>query len=133
MKKVAKKKVTKDPHAEEIKRYLGSLSEDFQDRLDGHAKQSERNMGALSEDFQHKVSAIGEQFGGLNTKVDSISKTLEHHGRKLDSHAAMIARVMEDVEEIKSGMREKIDRKEFTKLEKRLVVLETIVYGGRKK
>ncbi len=133
MKKVVKKKVAKDPHTEEIKHYLGSLSEDFQHRLDGYAKQSERNIGALSEDFQHRVSAIGEQFGGLNAKVDNIGKTLEHHGRKLDSHAAMIARVMEDVEEIKSGMREKIDRKEFTKLEKRLVVLETVVYGGKKK
>jgi hypothetical protein len=99
MKKAVKKTVGRkvDEHTEEIKRYIGSVS----------------------EDFQHRVSAIGEQFAGLNSK--------------LDSHAVMIARVMEDVEEIKSGMREKIDRVEFTKLEKRMVMLEAIVFGGKKK
>ena len=40
---------------------------------------------------------------------------------------------MEDVEEIKSGMKEKVDRSEFVKLEKRMVVLETMVFGGGKK
>ena len=120
MKKSVVKKVGRpaDEHTEEIKRYVGSLS----------------------EDFQHKVSVIGEQFDGLNKKIDQINGTLDEHtvrfekiDRKLDSHAQMIARVMEDVEEIKSGMREKVDRSEFAKLEKRLVVLEATVYGGKKK
>lgn len=59
-------------------------------------------------------------------KVDRIDKTVS-------AHTEMIGRIMIDLEEIKSGMREKVDRKEFTKLEKRLVVLETVVYGGVKK
>ncbi len=113
MKKVVKKSVVRkvDEHTDEIKRYIGSVT----------------------ENFQHSVSAIGEQFSGLNDKVDRLAVTLEQHGRKLDSHTVMIARVMEDVEEIKSGMREKVDRAEFVKLEKRLVILEATVYGGKRK
>ena len=102
-------------------------------KIDEHTKEIKRYIGSISEDFQHKVSGIAEQFGGLNKKIDLINDTLAIHGRKLDSHSVMIARVMEDVEEIKSGMHEKIDRKEFSKLEKRLVVLEATVYGGKKK
>ena len=109
-------------------------------KIDEHTKEIKRYIGSISEDFQHKVSAIGEQFGGLNRKIDHVKETLDEHtkkfekiDRKLDSHTVMIARVMEDVEEIKSGMHEKIDRKEFSKLEKRLVVLEATVYGGKKK
>ena len=101
--------------------------------VDEHTKEIKRYIGSISEDFQHKVSGIAEQFGGLNKKLDEHTERFEKMDRKLDSHAVMIARVMEDVEEIKSGMHEKIDRKEFSKLEKRLVVLEATVYGGKKK
>lgn len=102
-------------------------------KSDAHTQEIKRYIGIISEDFQHRVSAIGEQFGGLNNKVDHIVTTLGEHSRKLDSHTIMIGRVMEDVEEIKSGMREKVDRSEFVKLEKRMVVLETTVFGGKKK
>ena len=102
-------------------------------KIDEHTKEIKRYIGSISEDFQHKVSAISEQFGGLNKKLDEHTERFEKMDRKLDSHAVMIARVMIDAEEIKSGMHEKIDRKEFSKLEKRLVVLEATVYGGKKK
>ena len=105
-----------------------------------HTEEIKRYIGSLSEEFQHRVSAIGEQFGGLNTKLDEHGKKLDEHGRKLDTlarkvdgHTLMIGRIMEDVEEIKSGMREKVDRNEFVKLEKRMVVLETTVFGGKKR
>ncbi len=45
----------------------------------------------------------------------------------------MIGRLLIDMEEVKSGMREKIDRKEFTALEKRMVALEALVFGGKTK
>ena len=112
-----------------------------------HNKDMKRYVGSLSEEFQGRVSAIAEQFGGLNKKIDRIAEVQNEHTRKLDqhsqildqhsrtlqSHTMMIGRVMEDVEEIKSGMKEKVDRSEFVKLEKRMVVLETMVFGGGKK
>src|SRR3989344_2904665 len=56
-----------------------------------------RYLGSLSEDFQHKDSAIGEQFGGLNKKLDE-------HGRILDSHTVMIAKLAMDVTEVKEDI-----------------------------
>ena len=102
-------------------------------RVDEHTKEIKRYLGSLSEDFQHKVSAIGEQFSGLNNKIDRIDYRVGNVEKKLDSHTVMIGRIMIDVEEIKSGMREKVDRAEFVKLEKRLVILEATVYGGKRK
>ena len=83
---------------------------------DSHTKEIKHYIGIVVEEFQHRVSAIGEQFLGLN--------------EKLDSHTEMIARLMIDVEEIKVNMREKIGRDEFNKLEIRLVTLESIVLSN---
>ncbi len=96
-----------------------------------------RHMSALAENFGDGISAVTEQFLGLNTKVDSLGQKLENVGtqlsEKLDSHTIILGQLMVDVEEIKSGMREKIDRKEFTALEKRMVALESYVFTGKSK
>ena len=87
--------------------------------LDQHATDIKRYIGAVTEDFQHRVSAIAEQFSGLNDK--------------LDTHTEMIGRLMTDVEEIKVGMNDKVSRNEFNKLESRLVSLESFVFTQRAK
>ena len=87
--------------------------------VDAHTKEIKRYMGALTEHYQHGQAAIAEQFGGLNTK--------------LDAHAQMIARIMVDVEEIKSELRGKSDRSELDKFEKRLIFLEATVFSGKAK
>lgn len=78
------------------------------------------------EDLRSHFKAFGENLNFVREKVESIDKTV-------NSHTEMIGRIMIDVEEIKSGMREKVDRAEFTKLEKRMVMLEAVVFGGMKK
>lgn len=83
--------------------------------LEAHVEDVKRYVDMVSEDFTHKVSAIAEQFLGLN--------------EKLDSHTEMIGRLITDVEEIKVNMREKINRDEFNKLETRLVALESFVFS----
>lgn len=122
---ISKKVISHDPHTEEIKRYIG----------------------AVSENFQHGLSAIGEQFSGLNKKLDEHGTKLDEHGKILgehskilnshteilSSHTEMIGRLMVDVEEIKVNMREKIGREEFNKLETRLVSLESFVFSKRAK
>jgi hypothetical protein len=116
--KVAKKSITKNYSGDEVKRYLGSLS----------------------EDFQHKVSAIGEQFGGLNKKIDQINVKLDEHGRKLDLHSEMIGRLMEDMtivksdgQEIKTDMKQKVDLEQFARLERRVLAIESRECGGKSK
>ena len=138
-KKVVKKAVKKEYSGDEVKRHLVSLS----------------------EDFQHKVSAIGEQFGGLNKKLDEHGLLLNEHSRILNrhsillsnqsetlkAHTEMIGHVMEDttllkqditevkkdVQEIKTDLKQKVDRSEFARLERRVITLESVAYGGRGK
>lgn len=93
---------------------------------DERTEEIKHYIGIVAEDFQHRVSAIAEQFLGLNEKLDE-------HSKKLDSHTEMIGRLMIDVEDIKVNMREKVNREEFNKLESRLVTLEAIVFSGKSK
>ena len=78
------------------------------------------------EDLRSNFKAFGEN-------LDFVRKDLKDVKSAVESHTQMIGRIMIDIEEIKSGMREKVDRRDFVKLEKRLVVLEATVCGGRKK
>lgn len=142
-----KKKVSRTSIAKE--KDHPATSAEISALFEKYSKQAERNMGGLMEEFQHRTSAIAEQFGGLNTKVDSISKKLdeqgkkldEHgrkldeHGRKLDEHSKildthtqMIGQIMIDVQEIKN---EKVGRAEFARLEKRIVIIENKLHGVR--
>ena len=100
--------------------------------LDLHTQKLDSHSQIL-DSHTKKLDLHSQILESHTKKLDSHSQILESHTKKLDSHSQMIARVMEDVEEIKSGMREKVDRSEFVKLEKRLVVLETMVLGGKKR
>lgn len=96
-----------------------------------------RYIGAVTEEFRGHVSAVAEQFLGLNEKVDHLNEKVDRLDTKLsskiDTHTEMIGRLMTDVEEIKIGMHEKVSRQEFNKLETRLFSLETIVFSDRGK
>ena len=94
-------------------------------------KDVRRHMSTLSEDFQGKVSVIAEQYGSINKKLDEHGRILgEHgrilgeHGRKLDSHTEMIGKILIEVNEIKVGLKQKVDFSDFAKLEKRVTVIE---------
>ncbi|MBI5400758.1 MAG: hypothetical protein HZB12_01420 [Candidatus Yonathbacteria bacterium] len=83
-----------------------------------------RYLGALAEDFQGRVSAIAEQFLGLNAKLDEHTQKFESIDTKLDEHTQMIGQLMVDVREIKTDLKQKLDSSEFVGLEKRVIALE---------
>lgn len=85
------------------------------------------------EDLRSNFKAFGENLEFVRNDVKEVRNELRDVKKTVDSHTQMIGRIMIDVEEIKSGMREKVDRVEFTKLEKRMVMLEAVVFGGKKK
>ena len=87
-------------------------------------KDVRRHMSTLSEDFQGKVSVIAEQYGSINKKLDEHGRILGEHGRKLDSHTEMIGKILIEVNEIKVGLKQKVDFSDFAKLEKRVTVIE---------
>lgn len=106
MKKEVKKKAVKDPHTEEIKRYLGSLS----------------------EDFQHKVSAIGEQFFGLNNKIDRIDLRLARVEEEVLGLRLRLGNIESSNEEMKTELglirHNQVTRDELKYLESRVLRLE---------
>ena len=94
-----------------------------------------RYLGSLSEDFQGKVSAIVEQVGGLLVEMRQVRDTqVEHttfHKQTktiLGSHTEMIGNLLLDVRDIKN---EKIGRTDFSKLEKRVLHIENRLPGVR--
>ena len=122
-----KKKVSKKILApkELAKKVLSSIPEHTNDDL-------KRYIGAVSENFGHQVSAVAEQFLGLNDKVDSLAGKVDSLNHKLDSHTEMIGRLSEDmeivksnIEILKSGIRIKVDYQDFEALEKRVRLMET--------
>jgi predicted nucleic acid-binding Zn-ribbon protein len=113
--------------------------------LELQGKDMKRYVGSLSEEFQGRVSAIAEQFGGLNKKLDThevafsmINKKLDTHevafsmiNKKLDTHTEMIGGMKEDIEVIKANIeiikadvRKRVTYEEFESLTKRVNLLE---------
>ncbi|MCK9352329.1 MAG: hypothetical protein WCT49_04600 [Candidatus Paceibacterota bacterium] len=100
-------------------------------KKESHTEEIKRYIGALSEEFQHRVSAIGEQFSSLHEKLDEHGKKLDEHGKKLDEHkrildmhTEMIGEMSVDIQEIKDILDEKADKKSVILLEKRLLRVE---------
>ncbi len=122
-----KKSPTNKSVAKETKSELETL-------LALHNKDMKRYVGALSEDFQNKLDAVIEQFGDIHRKLDAHSTILnthtvilDKHTAQLEAHTEMIGQLMIDNQEIKEILKQKPDRDEFAKLEKRVVVLETMM------
>ncbi len=134
MKKVATKKTIKTPKEFSVKALL-----------DIHNKDMKRYVASLSEEFQGRVSAVAEQFDGLNRKLDThdvafamINRKLDTHdaafamiNKKLDVHTEMIGTLKEDIEVIKEDIavikvdvRKRVTYEEFESLTKRVNLLE---------
>jgi len=101
----------------EMRKYIAELNKKSDEDI-------KRYIGSLTEEYQGRVSAVAEQFSGLNEKVDSIKETLDEHGRILKIHTEMIGSLMETTEEIKEELKNKTDKTETIRLSRRVSVLE---------
>ncbi len=79
-----------------------------------------RNLGVLLENNNHRIEAIGEQYSGINKKLDS-------HTEMIGQLAEDIAIIKVNVEFLKGGMKKKVDYDEFLALERRLSLVESKV------
>ncbi len=68
------------------------------DILKPYNEDIKRHMGALKEDFQDKVKVVAE------LALD-IKKTIDSHTKILDSHTEMIGNLATDVETLKEDMK----------------------------
>ena len=128
--------------APEVREALDSYHLEMQKYVDTLQKRSDedikRYIGSLTEEYQGRTSAVAEQFSGLNEKIDTIKETLDEHGRILEMHTEMIGTLMEDVSvlkedvavlkddvsEIKDELKNKADKTEVIHLSRRVSVLE---------
>ncbi len=84
-------------------------------------KEDVRHLGVLIEDVNDGVKLLAEQ---LDTRTDSIRKTLDAHTEMIGKLAVDMTIVKEDIEFIKNSMKRKIDIDEFAALERRVALLE---------
>lgn len=127
MKKIAKKIIKKTDKELSV-----------QELLKLHNTDMKRYVGSLSEDFQGRVSAIGEQFSGLNRRLDTHDKQFEkidEQFKKIDEQFKIVhlslgsmkedLEVMkEDLTIIKADVKKRVTYDEFTALTKRVLLLE---------
>jgi hypothetical protein len=69
------------------------------------------------EDLRSQFKVFGEDLMDVKKVVDS-------HSEILKSHTEMIGQILTDLSEIKNDMKQKVDRQEFARLEKRVIMLE---------
>ena len=91
-----------------------------------------RHMGVLIEHSEATVNIVKQEFSGLNKRMDNfdlelvgVKKILNSHTETLTSHTEMIGRIMVQLEEIKGELKQKVDYKDFARLELRVAHLES--------
>ncbi|MCK9352468.1 MAG: hypothetical protein WCT49_06025 [Candidatus Paceibacterota bacterium] len=122
------KKETKEKIVVEITPEIRALFDSYHKETE---KEMTRYVGALSEDFQSKVSAIGEQFSGLNDKLDMHTEMI---GLLAEDVAVLkedvsvlkddVGILKTDVSEIKDILKTKADKTEVIHISRRVSVLE---------
>lgn len=90
----------------------------LQSEISPALKQEFRNLGALIEDNDYKLSAIAEQYG-------DIKKTLDSHTEMIGKLAEDMTVVKADLKSVKESITEKVSRKEFVALDKRVLFVES--------
>ena len=83
-----------------------------------------RYLGSLSEDFQSKVTAIGEQYFGLHKDIKLTHLTLGKLVEDVNEIRVDMSIIKSDIAFIKGGLKKKVDYDEFQVLTKRVALLE---------
>ena len=129
---------------DDVKRYIGAVSEEFRGHVKAVAEQYsdiKRTLDSHTEILNSHTKTLDSHTETLDSHTETLdshteilnshTKTLDSHGRILHSHAEMIGKLMEDtaiiksnIEFIKGGLKKKVDYDEFMSLERRLVLLE---------
>ncbi|HEY4483010.1 MAG TPA: hypothetical protein VI953_02440 [Candidatus Paceibacterota bacterium] len=99
---------------DEFKRHTGVLIDHMDDRFK-----------AVDEQFK----MVGEQFKMVDKQFKTVDEQFKTVGAQFDAQNEVIAQMMVDPQEIKSGLKKKVDYDDFAKLEKRVVRIEARLHA----
>ena len=119
-----KKKISRKKKVDTLK-FFSDLHEKSDAKIKGYIdiqrgktdEDIKRYIGAVSEDFQGKVTVVAEQYGTIVKKLDS-------HTEMIGKLAVDMEIVKTNVEFMKDSLKKKVDYDEFIALERRVHSLE---------
>lgn len=88
------------------------------------ADEVKRHMSVLAEDFQSRINVIGEQYGNIQQTLNDHTKTLASHTEMIGNLAIQMEIIKEEVQMISGGLKKKVDQDEFHALMRRVSMLE---------
>lgn len=101
----------------EIDLKLSEQTKEIDQKLADQTKELQCGQKLLLEEFQHQLGVVAEGHGDLVKKLDN-------HTRILNATMEMVASNTENIEMIKSMLKQKVDVEEFEHYTKRLISLE---------
>ncbi len=100
-------------------------------------EEKKQYVEVLIEDMNHKFDVLIEghtvhsgEFKKIHATLDSHTKTLASHSEMIGSMLTDIEVIKEDLNIIKGDLKQKVDRSEFSTLERRVLLLEKHARGG---
>jgi len=113
-----KKKLTHSD--DEVKRYLGALTEHY---TDGQKAVAEQYIW-LREHLDKRFGQIDERLDRIDNHFERVDEKLDFHTEIINSHTEMLGNILMRLEEIKGEFKQKVDYQDFAKLQVRVAHLE---------
>ena len=90
-KELAKSEKTSD---QRMQRYIAILTKESNEQM-------RQYVGAINEESKHNIEAVGEQYSGLNEKVDKLIITVEETSEKVENTNIRLAGVEIELAEVR--------------------------------
>jgi len=123
----------------DMERYLGALTEHFDDgikavgeKVDFLHEKMDRRFEQVDKRFEQvdkRFEQVDKRFEQVDKRFEQVDKRFEKIEKTQDTHTEMIGRIMIQLEEIKGELKQKVDYRDFAKLEKRVTRLEVAGAG----
>ncbi len=83
---------------------------------------------SLLEQMNDGIQLIAEVQSGTNNRIDGLEQRFDGLEQRFDGLELKVDRLQDDMTDVKQQLSAKIDRTEFSKLEKRLIKVERVVF-----
>ncbi len=106
-----------DKKFDNVDKKFDDVDKKFEEQRKAISEDVKRYIGVLTEDFDSKVQMIVEQYESINEKLDS-------HENRLFNIEKNIEIMKVDISFIKGSLKQKVDVEDFSVLERRVILIE---------